>query len=137
MEKKYMLFSLNFAHEATILLTLKGNNFYKTYNLATFVTDNKHMHIITFFCKNFGDCVIHVVKTLINFFKIFFTKFVFFSPYGHFVWSFIFPTPHIFWNLHDSFTFCQSVMRCLKSCSEMPCFRASPTHKIATLSQEI
>ena len=38
-----------------------------------------------------------------------------------FVRSLTFPTPYIFWKLHDSSTFCQNIMGCLKSCSEMRC----------------
>jgi hypothetical protein len=28
--------------------------------------------------------------------------------------------PYIFWNVHDSSTFCENIRGCLKSCSEMP-----------------
>ena len=46
------------------------------------------------------------------------TKFVFFS--SHFILSLTFRRPYIFWNVHDSSTFCQNIRPCLKSCSEMP-----------------
>jgi hypothetical protein len=36
--------------------------------------------------------------------------------------SLTFPRPYIFWNVHDSSTFCQNMV-CLKSCSEMPGYR--------------
>jgi hypothetical protein len=56
------------------------------------------------------------VKPLINSFKVFYKICVFSSLRGHFVWSLTFPTPYVFWNVHDSSTFCQDIMGCLKSC---------------------
>jgi hypothetical protein len=38
----------------------------------------------------------------------------------HFIISLTFPRPYIFWNVHDSSTFCQIFRACLKACSEMP-----------------
>ena len=77
------------------------------------------------------------VKPLINSFKVFYKICVFSSLRGHFVWSLTFPTPYVFWNVHDSSTFCQDIMGCLKSCSKMQCSGTSLTLKIATSFPEI
>ena len=45
---------------------------------------------------------------------------IFSSLSGHFILNLTFPRPYIFWNVHDSSTFCQIFRACLKSCSEMP-----------------
>jgi hypothetical protein len=60
------------------------------------------------------------VKPIINFFKVFYKICVFSSLPGHFILRLTFRRLHIFWNVHDSFTFCQNIRPCLKSCSEMP-----------------
>ena len=39
---------------------------------------------------------------------------------GHFILHLTFPISYIFWNVHDSSTFCQNFRAYLKSCSEMP-----------------
>ena len=56
-----------------------------------------------------------------------FLLFFFLSLPGHFVWSLTFPTPYIFCSVHDSSTFCQNIMGCLQSWSEMPSSVASLT----------
>ena len=47
---------------------------------------------------------------------------VFFSLPCHFVGGLTFLTPYILWSVHESCSFCQNIVRCLKFCSEMPGF---------------
>jgi hypothetical protein len=39
--------------------------------------------------------------------------------WSNFILSLIFQRPYIFWKIHDSSTFCQDIMGCLKSCQAM------------------
>jgi hypothetical protein len=50
---------------------------------------------------------------------------VFSSLPGYFILSLTFLRPYIFWNVHDSSTFCENIKGCLKSCSEMPVSKLS------------
>jgi hypothetical protein len=63
------------------------------------------------------------VKPLINFFKVYYYICVFSSLPCHFILSLTFPRSYIFWYVHDSATCCQNIRACLKSCSEIPCYR--------------
>ena len=54
-------------------------------------------------------------KTTNSVIKGFLLNLYFSSLPGHFVWNLTFQTPYIFWNVHDSSTFCQNIMGCLKS----------------------